>query len=85
MDNDTELPPGTYTCRVAEVRAEHRADLERWVLHLVVGEGPHAGKLAGHAIMLGNRWRASHGVQCHSPIRLVDVQHLVMSVEVRGN
>ncbi|HLQ37171.1 MAG TPA: DUF669 domain-containing protein [Planctomycetota bacterium] len=41
------VPPGTYLCRVGEVRpGTTRAGDERWSLRLVVAEGQHVGKQA---------------------------------------
>lgn len=41
------VPPGTYLCRVAEVRAgTTRGGDDRWSLRLVVAEGQHVGKQA---------------------------------------
>lgn len=52
-DNDgkvsdyTLVPPGTYRCRIAEVRpGTTRVGDVRWSLRLVVDEGSHAGKQA---------------------------------------
>lgn len=41
------VPPGTYLCRVGEVRVgTTRGGDERWSLRLVVAEGQHVGKQA---------------------------------------
>lgn len=41
------VPPGTYLCRIAEIRpGATRAGDERWSLRLVVAEGQHVGKQA---------------------------------------
>ncbi len=38
------VPPGTYRCRIADVRCgTSRAGDERWSLALVVADGPHVG------------------------------------------
>lgn len=43
----SSVPPGTYRCRIAEVRTgTTRAGDERWSVSLVVAEGPHAGRQA---------------------------------------
>lgn len=43
----TTVPAGTYLCRIDEVRpGTTRAGAERWSVHLVVADGPHAGKPA---------------------------------------
>lgn len=42
-----QVPAGTYPCRIVDVRTgSTRAGDERWSLHLVVVDGPHAGRLA---------------------------------------
>ena len=39
------IPPGTYTCRIAEVREGVTRDgSPRWALRLVVAEGDYAGR-----------------------------------------
>ena len=41
------VPPGSYLCRIAEVRTgSTRAGDERWSVRLVVAEGMHVGKQA---------------------------------------
>lgn len=41
------VPPGTYLCRIAEIRpGSTRAGDERWSLRLVVAQGQHVGKQA---------------------------------------
>ena len=54
------VPPGTYLCRVAEVRpGTTRAGDERWSLRLVVAEGPHIGKQAAwDSLVFSTRGRA---------------------------
>lgn len=43
----TSVPPGTYRCKVVEVRTGlTRAGDERWSLRLQVDKGEHAGKVA---------------------------------------
>ncbi len=54
------VPPGTYLCRVAEVRpGTTRSGDERWSLRLVVAEGQHVGKQAAwDSLVFSNRGRA---------------------------
>ena len=55
----TTVPPGTYRCRVVEVRpGTTRAGDERWSLRLVVAEGEHIGKQgAWDSIVFSTRGR----------------------------
>ena len=54
------VPPGTYLCRVAEVRTgTTRAGDERWSVRLVVAEGQHVGKQAAwDNLVFSSRGRA---------------------------
>ena len=54
------VPPGTYLCRVADVRTgTTRSGDERWGLKLVVAEGQHVGRQATwDSIVFSNRGRA---------------------------
>lgn len=56
----TQVPAGTYVCRVDEVRpGTTRAGDERWSLRLVVAEGPHIGKQAAwDSLVFSSRGRA---------------------------
>lgn len=56
----TLVPPGTYRCRIAEVRpGTTRAGDERWSLRLVVAEGQHVGKQAAwDSLVFSTRGRA---------------------------
>jgi hypothetical protein len=60
MNTPPDVPPGTYLCRIAEVRpGTTRAGDERWSLRLVVVEGPHAGKQAAwDSLVFSTRGRA---------------------------
>ena len=54
------VPPGTYLCRVGEVRPGlTRAGDERWSMRLVVAEGQHVGKQAAwDSLVFSTRGRA---------------------------
>lgn len=54
------VPPGTYRCKVAEVRfGTTRAGDERWSLRLVVVDGQHANKQAAwDSLVFSTRGRA---------------------------
>lgn len=54
------VPPGTYLCRIAEVRpGSTRAGDERWSMRLVVAEGQHVGKQAAwDSLVFSSRGRA---------------------------
>ncbi|MBX3462741.1 MAG: DUF669 domain-containing protein [Planctomycetes bacterium] len=54
------VPPGTYLCRIAEVRpGSTRAGDERWSMRLVVAEGQHIGKQAAwDSLVFSSRGRA---------------------------
>jgi hypothetical protein len=54
------VPPGTYLCRIAEIRqGTTRAGDERWSLRLVVAEGQHVGKQAAwDSLVFSSRGRA---------------------------
>lgn len=54
------VPPGTYVCRIAEIRAgTTRAGDERWSMRLVVAEGQHVGKQAAwDSLVFSTRGRA---------------------------
>ncbi len=54
------VPPGTYVCRVAEIRpGTTRAGDERWSMRLVVAEGQHVGKQAAwDSLVFSTRGRA---------------------------
>lgn len=56
----TQVPEGTYRCRVSEVRpGTTRAGDERWSLALVVVDGDRAGKLAAwDSLVFSTRGRA---------------------------
>lgn len=56
----TTVPPGTYLCRIAEVRGGTTGNGdERWALRLVVAEGQHAGKKAAwDSLVFSTRGRA---------------------------
>lgn len=60
VDVTPGVPPGTYRCRVAEVRpGTTRAGDERWSLRLVVEEGEFAGKQAAwDSLVFSARGRA---------------------------
>lgn len=54
------VPPGSYICRITDVRAgTTRSGDERWGLKLVVAEGQHVGRQATwDSIVFSNRGRA---------------------------
>jgi hypothetical protein len=54
------VPPGTYVCRITEIRpGSTRAGDERWSLRLVVAEGQHVGKQAAwDSLVFSTRGRA---------------------------
>ena len=54
------VPPGTYVCRISEVRSgTTRAGDERWSMRLVVAEGQHVGKQAAwDSLVFTTRGRA---------------------------
>jgi len=54
------VPPGTYLCRIAEVRTGMtRAGDERWSIRLVVSAGMHVGKQAAwDSLVFSTRGRA---------------------------
>ncbi len=54
------VPPGTYLCRITEVRpGTTRGGDERWSLRLVVAEGQHVGKQAAwDSLVFSARGRA---------------------------
>ena len=60
MSDFVTVPPGTYVCRVAEVRTgTTRAGDERWSMRLVVEEGQHVGKQAAwDSLVFSTRGRA---------------------------
>lgn len=58
--NYSQVPQGTYRCRVAEVRTgTTKAGDERWSIRLVVSEGLHIGKQAAwDSVVFSVRGRA---------------------------
>ena len=60
LNDYVTVPPGTYVCRIAEIRAgTTRAGDERWSMRLVVAEGQHVGKQAAwDSLVFSSRGRA---------------------------
>ena len=91
----TQVPAGTYRCRVSEVRpGTTRAGDERWSLALVVVGGEHAGKLAAwDSLVFSTRGRArarmvlgALGLPIHGRVQIepADLAEREALVEVRA-
>lgn len=88
------VPPGTYLCRITEVRTgTTRAGDERWSVRLVVAEGMHVGKQAAwDGLVFSTRGRArartilqAFGLPAKGKVQLqpADLEGCTALVEVR--
>lgn len=94
MSDFVTVPPGTYLCRIAEVRqGTTRAGDQRWSLRLVVAEGQHVGKQAAwDSLVFSSRGRArvrmvflALGLPASGKVHIVptDLEDRTVLVEVR--